>query len=199
MNAIRVITNSKVSQVSSRTPSVRSDSNLTDFFIGDNMAQIRLTQGKYAIVDDEYFDRLNGFKWCAHKNRKTYYAVRNSKRQKGRRTFICMHREILGLKTSDGKDTDHINGNGLDNRRVNLRPCTPSQNQHNRRSFCGTSKYKGVSWHKRDKKWQAYIRLNGKLIHLGLFDSEIEAARAYDIKAKELFGEFAHLNFKGDE
>ena len=160
------------------------------FFIGDNMAQIRLTQGQYAIVDNEDFARLNSFKWYANKMGNTYYAVRNSKQKS-----IHMHREILGLKSGDGLLTDHINGNGFDNRRVNLRRCTRSQNQHNMHSIWGTSKYKGVSWHKAGKKWQARICVDGKRIHLGLFDSEIEAARIYNQKARELFGEFAKPNF----
>ena len=166
---------------------------LSGFFIGDNMKRIPLTQGKFAIVNDEDFDRLNSFKWYAHEDRNTYYAVRTI-RQNGKRKTILMHREIMELKAGDGRQTDHINHDGLDNRRDKLRICTNAENHYNQKPGKGTSKYKGCSWYKRDKKWQARIRLNSKLIHLGLFDSEIEAAKAYDAKAKELFGEFACVN-----
>ena len=155
--------------------------------------KIPLTQGKSTTVDDEDFDRLNAYKWYANKEGNTYYAVRHSKRQN--RKMIRMHREILGFKAGDGKQIDHINSNGLDNRRANLRICTRSQNKQNQHSVCGTSRYKGVCWHKQTKKWQADICLERRQIHLGLFDNEIEAAKAYDAKAKELFGEFAKYNF----
>jgi hypothetical protein len=105
-----------------------------------------------------------------------------------------LHRLIMN--TPKGLDTDHIDGNHLDNRKSNLRVCTKAQNQHNRHRAHGLSKFKGVSWHTKTKKWQARVALNGKRIHIGVFDSEIEAAKAYDQKARELYGDFARPNFE---
>lgn len=106
-----------------------------------------------------------------------------------------MHREILGLMPED-PDVDHRDGEGLNNRRSNLRLVTNSQNNMNSQCRWGAlSKYKGVSWHKRREKWQGRIKLNGKEIYLGYFDNEKKAARAYDEAAKKHFGEFARLNF----
>ena len=155
--------------------------------------KIPLTQGKFATVDAEDFDQLNSYKWYANKKKNTYYAARNLKLQNGKK--ILMHREILGLEAGDGLQADHKSGNGLDNRRANLRMCNQSQNNQNRHSFWGTSKFKGVYWNKPANKWMARITLEGKLIYLGCFDFEIDAARAYDVKARELFGEFAKCNF----
>jgi len=159
------------------------------------MKQIQLTRGKVALVDDADYERLNQWKWCAIKNHNTWYATRYITKLDGKHTSISMHRVILGLKNGDPRQCDHINHNGLDNQRENLRICTHAQNQHNRLSNKNTSSvYKGVSWHKNEGCWLAKIRLNGKLKHLGHFDSEIEAAKAYDQKAMELFGEYAHVN-----
>jgi len=160
----------------------------------ENMKRIPLTQGKFAIVDDEDFNRINLHKWYAHKTHLTYYAVRGQKIN-GKCISIFMHREILGVLP--GFEVDHHNGNGLYNRRKNLRICTRADNQHNQRSrqCVATSKFKGVYWNKQDHKWIAQIRLNGKHKYPGRFDNEIEAAKAYDQKAKELFGEFARTNF----
>ena len=162
------------------------------------MKRIPLTQGKFAIVDDEDFDWLNQWKWSAFKCPHTFYVERSiySRDTKKART-VRLHREILGLKKDDGKQADHINGSGLDNRRCNLRVCTRSENNRNMQKqfkIC-SSKYKGVNWRKNRKKWRAEICKDYKHIHIGYFDSEIEAAEAYDKKAKELFGEFARTNF----
>ena len=96
-----------------------------------------------------------------------------------------------------GLVVDHIDGNGLNNRKSNLRVCTQAQNSLNSRPRRNSSsRYKGVSFYKRDKIWQAQIFYNFRTINIGRFDDEIEAALAYDRKAAELFGEFAYLNFK---
>lgn len=153
------------------------------------MKKIPLTQGKYAIVDDIDFEYLNQWKWTFHN---LEYAYR--KDSKDNRKNILMHRAIL--KTPTGKLTDHVNGNGLDNRRGNLRVCTSSQNQKNqRKNKANTSGFKGVSWDKERKKWAAYINANGRLYHLGRFSIKRVAAEAYDKAAKKLHGEFARLNF----
>lgn len=152
---------------------------------------IPLTQGLYALVDGKDYDWLMQRKWWAVKGGRSYYAVR----QVGeKRKTIWMHREILN--TPQGSFTDHINHNGLDNRKQNLRICTHSQNLRNQKlQQERTSKYKGVSWQKNCTMWVAFIGYKGKKIYLGAFDNEIEAAKKYDQKAKELFGEFAYTNF----
>ena len=91
-------------------------------------------------------------------------------------------------------EIDHINGNGLDYRKCNLRVCTHQQNLQNQRIQKGVSKFKGVCWHKASQKWMAKIKHNYKTIYLGVFNNEIDAAKSYNKKAKELFGEFARLN-----
>ncbi len=155
---------------------------------------IPLTQGKYAIVDDEDCAWLSQYKWYAHRPGNSFYAVRHSKKSEGKnRRMILMHREIL--RCPRGKQTDHRDGNGLDNRRVNLRICSHQENLYNRRKHKQmTSRYKGVSWHKRDKSWRAQIRDRGKVTHLGCFDNEEDAAQSYNRKATELFKDFAKLN-----
>ena len=165
---------------------------LAGLFIGDNMKKIPLTQGKFTLVDDEDFERASNYKWFRDRATYTSYATRNigTRPNKSKQR---MHRLIMQAKK--GQQIDHINGNGLDNRRCNLRFCTNSQNQMNARPMGGSSKYKGVSWNKKGNKWYSAIRFNYKQIHLGVFVSETLAAKAYDSKAKELFGEFAYLNF----
>lgn len=154
--------------------------------------QIKLTQNKVALVDDEDYEWLNQFKWYACKYGVQYYALRKYPRKQ---KILYMHREILKLTPNDGKLSDHINHNGLDNRRNNLRIVTRIENQWNRRSFKGESKYRGVSKYKRSNKWRARLTRLDKEYYLGYFDNEIYAAKAYDRKAKEIFGEFAVLNF----
>ncbi len=158
------------------------------------MKKIPLTQGQAAIVDDEDYEWLMQWKWTIDKRNHTFYAIRRSSCKLGKRK-IFMHREILGLTKGDGKQTDHKNHNGLDNRRINIRICTGSQNQHNQKKQKGNSKYKGVCWNKYKKKWQAQIEHNNQCFYLGSFLKEIDAAKAYDKKARKLNGEFACLNF----
>ena len=124
-------------------------------------------------------------------HRRAYYATTRERGRMGRR--IKMHRLILNAP--DGVHVDHINGDGLDNRRENLRLVTPELNQANsRKHIVQTSRFKGVAWHKGANKWRAYIAINRGQQHLGLFDDELSAAAAYDAKALELWGEHAHLN-----
>ena len=156
--------------------------------------QIQLTQGMTAIVDDEDYEYLSRFKWCTHKIRNTYYAERGEYLPDGKWATISMHREIMGLKRGDKRQIDHRNRNGLDNQKYNLRVSTISQNHANAISRGGTSKYKGVSWHKATKKWRALIGFNKHQKHIGLYDSEIEAALNYNKYAQMFYGEFARLN-----
>lgn len=104
-----------------------------------------------------------------------------------------MHRVIMGEPR--GLVVDHIDGNSLNNRRSNLRVCTVSQNHQNQRFRGGLSRYKGVCFLKKINKWRANIGFDGRRMHIGCFDNEVDAAKAYDRKAGELFGEFAYLNF----
>ena len=161
------------------------------------MKQIKLTQGKFALVDDSDYEELSKFKWCAVKGRHTFYATGKYKcLSDGKRHKIYMHRQIMN--TSRGIQTDHQNSNGLDNQRSNLRICTHSQNIRNQhKDFKETSsKYKGVYFKKSLGKWVTQIGQNFERIYLGCFSNEVDAALAYDKKAKELFGEYAYLNFQ---
>lgn len=160
------------------------------------MKTIQLTQGKVALVDDEDFDRLNQFKWFAHEEPKgsgRFYAIRNQKTETGRKG-VKMHREVLGLRQGD-MDVDHWDRDTLNNRKQNLRKATDAQTVMNR---IGWSKlgFKGVHVNPRCKlkPFAARIRIRGVDKHLGYFATAVDAAKAYNQKAIELFGEFARLN-----
>ena len=158
------------------------------------MKEIPLTQGKLAIVDDEDYVWLSQFNWHAVGN----YAVRRVRLNppiNGLRQGVqFMHRVIM--EAPHGVLIDHRNRNPLDNRRCNLRFATVSQNLMNmRKADAKRSRYKGVAYGK--EGWQSQIMKDGQSRWLGYFASEIEAARAYDAAARELFGEFAFLNFEG--
>ena len=156
------------------------------------MKRIPLTRGQFAIVDDADYDYLMLWKWYALASKIGFYAVRYTGGTKGE--AVLMHREILGLNKGDGKYTDHKNHNTLDNQRYNLRVCTCRENLRNRKPNKNTSsQFKGV--YRCRNRWEAGIRNYGRRIYLGKFISEIEAAKTYDAKAKDLFGKFAYLNF----
>jgi hypothetical protein len=165
------------------------------------MKEIELTQGYKAIVDDADYDELNKFKWYASKYRNTFYALRAT--YTDGKHIIKMHRQILGLTKGDGKLADHINHNGLDNQRFNLRVCTQTENNCNQQlqTRSKSSRFKGVSWDKANNKWFAKIKVNKTITFLGRFTSETEAAKTYDAAAIKYHGEFACLNFpeKGNE
>ena len=161
------------------------------------MKFIKLISKKYknlvAIVDDEDYEYLNKFQWYAEKRFDRYYARRFTN-SNGKIIRKYMHKDII--KTT--KDIDHINRNGLDNQKANLRICSRSENNMNRiKSKNKSSSYKGVCFNNKrfPSPWRTYINIHSKRIVLGYFKSEIEAAKVYDKKAKELFGEFAKLNF----
>lgn len=157
------------------------------------MKEISLTQGKFAIVDDVDYEELKAFKWFVVKSGGTFYASRKELCKTGRRNLF-MHRQILRLENPE-VITDHINGDGLDNRKTNIRACSNMENMRNRKvGKNNTSGVKGVYWAKKDNRWRARIKLNGRFISLGHFSDKKEAAKAYDDAAKQYYGEFARLN-----
>ena len=153
------------------------------------MKEIRLSMGQIALVDDEDFEFLNQRKWYALKRKYTFHAARHNELKRPFNRNVYMHREILSLQK--GEICDHKDMNGLNNQRSNLRKCTKAQNAMNINPYV---KYKGVSWCKQANNWRAYIVLNNKQIHIGVFKNEDDAALAYNKKAVELYGEFARLN-----
>lgn len=159
----------------------------------DCARRIPLTHGKFAIVDPDDYDRLSQHNWRCTFDGNTYYAYTFCyKNRKNKKVF--MHRLILNAPK--GLIVDHIDGNGLNNRKKNLRLCTWRQNAFNRGpKQNSSSRYKGLSWQRQYNKWYARISYKGKGIYLGRYDDETEAALAYDRKAEQLFGEFAYLNF----
>lgn len=155
---------------------------------------IPLSRGLFALVDGEDYEWLIQRKWYASKSGRSFYALawKNLGQQKGKR--LSMHREIVNPPID--MEIDHINDNGLDNRKVNLRICTSKQNIQNKRSYCNsTSQYKGVSWKQSRKRWIAIIKQDGRNKFLGSFRNETKAAKAYDMAAKQIFGKYARLNF----
>ena len=164
----------------------------TGFLLEKKMKEIPLTQGKFAMVDDEDFDWLSQWKWRALKSKYTYYAVREGPRPE--RKNIFMHRLIMN--TPGDMSTDHKDRNGLNNQRENLRVCTVGQNNQNSKLRSdNTTGFRGVYPTGSRKKYAAKIRSNGKFLHLGVFDSAAEAARAYDAVARGIYGELATTNF----
>ena len=155
--------------------------------------EIPLSQGLVALVDDADLNLvMSRGKWHAAASRTTHYAHRNV-RVGSRRTTELMHTFLTGWSL-----VDHRNGNGLDNRRSNLRQATNTENARNaKRGKNNTSGFKGVTSHlaPRGLRWRARITVDRTTIHLGVFDTAEAAARAYDTAALERFGEFAHLNF----
>jgi hypothetical protein len=160
------------------------------------MKRIKLTQGQFAIVDDDDFDRVSQFTWHAQRTKSGDYYARHAKYLGGGRQnpiikFIPMHRFVSGFIR-----VDHKNGNKLDNRKENLRSATQEQNRQAFRlkSKNVSSKYRGVCWDRNNSKWRATICRSGKCHHLGFFLEEKKAAEAYNSFAFKFFGEFAHLN-----
>lgn len=158
------------------------------------MKTIQLTQGKVAVVDDEDFKYLSQHKWCVGNFSGYFYAMRGVQKNNVQKT-VLMHRVIMGDKK--GFQVDHINHNTLDDRRSNLRHVTMSQNQHNQvHNPARGTKYKGVheSECKSGKRFTAHITHKGKTVHIGVYHTPEEAARAYNKEAIKIRGEFSCLN-----
>lgn len=155
------------------------------------MKKIPLTRGMFAIVDDEDFEELSKFNWCAFRGRYTFYAMRKVP-VNGKEKVLQLHRAIL--KPLDSQQVDHRDGNGLNNVRSNLRLATHSQNKMNSKRYKNNkSGFKGVFWDRRDKKWRAEIRFNGNCKPLGYFSNPEDAYAAYCAAATELHGSFARF------
>lgn len=157
------------------------------------MRTIPLPRGLHAIVDDSDYERVVALSpwsvnWCGGR----WYAYRKD----GNRRNLYMHRFIL--EAPAGVEVDHINGNGLDNRRSNMRHASKKENVRSRHSTRGSSRYRGVHWDKSRSKWVAQIMVDRKHKFLGRFESETGAAYAYDRAARQFFGEFASPNFDED-
>jgi hypothetical protein len=144
------------------------------------------------FVDAGDWEKIRGHRWSAHK-RGMFYVITNVSKGEGKKATLSMHTLLL----PDAEVVDHRDGNGLNNRRTNIRAATQLQNMQNQRKQKSgtTSQFKGVYWHKATNKWAARIGVNGRQRYLGLFTSEVEAARAYDTKALQHFGDFSKTNF----
>lgn len=152
----------------------------------------------YALIDEEDAELVNQYRWFLNAShcveRTIYYAVAHGPRRNGPRDFFAMHRIIVGAPPT--VEVDHINGDGLDNRRSNLRQCTSSQNKWNFTKRDGTSsRFRGVTWNRVTRKWRAQLQVKGKQITIGDFQDEEAAAAAYDGMARKHFGEFGTYNF----
>ncbi len=156
------------------------------------MRTVPLSQGYKAIVDDDVFDAVSCHKWHVELvNGNPKYA--QARLPDG--TKIRLHRFVMGCTVGDGIVVDHRNGDGLDNRKTNLRACTQSQNcMNSRRRSHAAASLKGMVWNKARQKWEARIVYKKRQRYLGIFATEEDAAIAYDVAAQLLFGEFALLN-----
>lgn len=161
-----------------------------DLDMNQGYAIINLPQGKRAIVDREDLDKVKKYKWLYSNSG---YAIAHTKDSSGNKIRLFMHR--LLVNAPNDKEVDHISGDTLDNRKSNLRICTHAQNMLNKRSYRNSSsRFKGVSWVKKPRKWRARIIRDRIVHHLGYFESEVEAAKAYNEAAKTIHGEYARLN-----
>lgn len=157
------------------------------------MKRIRLSQNKIAKIDDADFSLISVHNWHAVEDHGNFYAYTNVKID-GKRTIRQMHRLIMAAPK--GIQVDHINGDGLDNRRSNLRLCTQTQNARNCRvRAVSKSKFKGILWVTKRGKWRARISAANKRLYSGYFDTEIAAAKRYDEMARKHHGDFARTNF----
>ena len=155
---------------------------------------IPLTQGKFSKVDPEDYESLMKHKWSARKSPHTYYAIR-SIQKRNKQISELIHRVVTNAPK--GMFVDHINRDGLDNRKANLRLVTARQNIWNseRGKYMGKSRFKGLTWVPSTKKWQVVLHVNNKRISFGYYKNEAEAARVSNKAAKKYQGQFAVLNF----
>jgi len=160
------------------------------------MKKITLTQSEVAYVSDEDYEKIKKHKWRIERNRNTCYAKSQIKNANGEWKTIWMHRLIMDAPIQ--LQVDHIDGNGLNNTRKNLRLCASFGNNANRRKTVGISRYKGVTKHRKSGKWMAYIKKDKKMYNLGLFEIEEDAAKVYNIRALEFWKEFARINTIND-
>jgi hypothetical protein len=157
------------------------------------MKTLPISNGYSVLIDDEDLELVQQFHWQPDIRPWAIYAMRTAKKN-GKQYKMRMHRLIMGVLDDHYVKVDHKNGNGLDNRKENLRVCSNSQNLMNSVKPKGNNRFKGVYYRERNKKFQAMIKAEGKRLHLGLFTSEEDAARAYNDAALTYFGEFAKLN-----
>lgn len=156
------------------------------------MKEINLTQGKTALVDDEDYEYLNQFKWYAQKHGRGFRVVRTASLKEGKnKKTLFMHKEILSY--SGELDIDHIDCNSLNNQKNNLRLCTHLENCANVLGRNKQTKYKGITWAKKRKRWSVQIGHNKKRYWLGYFVNEIDAAKKYNEKAIS-FNSYYKLN-----
>lgn len=159
--------------------------------------EIRLPSGLLVTIDEaDYEDVISAGPWHAAPCGRHMYVQRSVRKPGAERTTEeRLHTFLTGWSL-----VDHQNGNGLDNRRSNLREATVAQNSANSRlSRRSTSGFKGVTWYKRCSRWRAHIKVDQKQRHLGYFDDPTAAAKAYDAAALDVFGDFARLNFPKEE
>ena len=163
------------------------------------MPVIPLNKGLVTLVDPDDYEKFKHYKWYAHKTSYGTYMAARTYKENGKRKFQYLHRAIMN--PPEGYVIDHINGDTLDNRKENLRICTRAENNCNMHRYKSRKKavrhslFKGVYWDNHSNKWQAQIRVNKRTITIGRFESEQEAAWAYDFMALYYFGEFARPNF----
>lgn len=155
------------------------------------MTEVPLSNGLVAVIDDEDAAAVLAYRWHAQPRRHTTYAYRCFVNAEKKWSTQALHKFLTGYAV-----TDHVNGDGLDNRRANLRAATTPENGRNRRrGDNNTSGYKGVSLQRSSGRWVAHLQSEVRRLHLGRFSTPEEAARAYDEAARELYGDYAALNF----